>query len=205
MTASRLAIGFSLLSGLLLAIRFHLEPVVFLLSVLGILVDVVWATKRSPARSMAAIIALLVVGTASVTAIAAMERVYRNDPDVIVVMITVIQMGDVLQYYIGTYLGETKITWISPRKMAEGYLFAGFSLPFVMLFLHKIGFPLPRLSVEEVVGFYVLGILSSLIYSLAKRCLRIKDWSPLLGSHGGFLDRADSLMLHSLYLWWAGC
>ena len=43
--------------------------------------------------------------------------------------------------------------------------------------------------------YYLLGIF----FFLYKKIFNIKDFSPLLGSHGGVLDRLDSIFLISIF------
>jgi len=42
---------------------------------------------------------------------------------------------------------------------------------------------------------YFLSITGGLISSLVKRCIGIKDYSNLLGEHGGWIDRIDCIIL----------
>lgn len=47
---------------------------------------------------------------------------------------------------------------------------------------------------------YILSITGGLISSMIKRYLQIKDYSNLLGHHGGWLDRIDSIVLPFLVI-----
>ena len=44
----------------------------------------------------------------------------------------------------------------------------------------------------------ILLFVGDIFFSYIKRSLNIKDFSPLLGSHGGVLDRLDSIFLVSI-------
>ena len=45
----------------------------------------------------------------------------------------------------------------------------------------------------------ILLFIGDIFFSYIKRSLNIKDFSPLLGSHGGVLDRLDSIFLISIF------
>jgi phosphatidate cytidylyltransferase len=54
-----------------------------------------------------------------------------------------------------------------------------------------IGYPF--LSSSKIFAYWCLGNLGGLLNSALKRHYQIKDFSNLLGAHGGWLDRADSI------------
>eukprot|EP00929_Paragymnodinium_shiwhaense_P089464 TRINITY_DN49612_c0_g1_i2.p1 TRINITY_DN49612_c0_g1~~TRINITY_DN49612_c0_g1_i2.p1 ORF type:complete len:219 (+),score=18.64 TRINITY_DN49612_c0_g1_i2:115-771(+) len=105
-------------------------------------------------------------------------------------------VGDSAQMLCGRFLGKRKVTpWLSPKKSLEGY--AG-GLVVVSIYGSAVhGWPILRLFVA-----YVAGCLGDLYFSLGKRWLGVKDFSYLMGSHGGVLDRIDSYMFASLSLFW---
>ncbi len=99
---------------------------------------------------------------------------------------------------------------LSPKKMWEG--FAGGTLSGVLAGL-AAGFVFPRLAWPMVALVALIsslaGTAGDLLESAVKRHLGIKDFSGLLGSHGGLLDRFDSLLAAALVFaplaWlWAG-
>ena len=47
--------------------------------------------------------------------------------------------------------------------------------------------------------YYPIGICGDLLFSFSKRQMGIKDWSNILGSHGGFLDRFNSSIISLFY------
>jgi phosphatidate cytidylyltransferase len=132
---------------------------------------------------------------------------YRNAYSLIKI-ITITQVSDVYQYLAGTYFGRNKIGWISKNKTYEGYMFGWLltviTYEFMLLAQKYVGY----IEIFDVLnGFYevsmiyLLSILSGLCSSLFKRIIDIKDYSNLLGPHGGWIDRIDSVILPSIVYW----
>lgn len=102
--------------------------------------------------------------------------------------------NDTVAYFFGSLLGKHKIAKdISPNKSFEGLFFSLiFSIPFTFLYLKKFG-DFWNLSVWGLLLSF-LAFLGDLLESLMKREVNLKDSSNLLLTHGGFLDRIDSLL-----------
>lgn len=98
-----------------------------------------------------------------------------------------ISISDIFQEYTGKYLGKNKIGWISPNKTYEGYI-GGYIGILCYYFLINSNFVYLNL-------IYVLGICGDLFFSYIKRLLTIKDYSNILLSHGGILDRFDAILI----------
>ena len=129
---------------------------------------------------------------------------------------------DMFAYFVGSKFGKHKLSpEISPNKSVEGaiggviggvlgslvvYFF--FDFPFFMPFGEQFGLTFSglRLPAWQIVLSYVLiGVLGSiatqigdLLASLVKRYCGIKDYSRVLGEHGGIMDRFDGIMLNSV-------
>jgi phosphatidate cytidylyltransferase len=93
---------------------------------------------------------------------------------------------------------------ISPKKTVEGGLatFLGVGLGFWLL---KLLF-LPRIS-WTIFVFIVLGVgflsqVGDLSESLIKRASGVKDSGSLIPGHGGILDRMDSFIFASPFLYY---
>lgn len=117
--------------------------------------------------------------------------IYQKDPIFVMKVIFITQVSDIYQYIVGIHLGKYKIGWISPNKTYEGYI-GGFFLTLITFIWEY--------STIDITVIYSLGILGGFISSLLKRIMKIKDYSNLLGSHGGWLDRIDSVVLPLLIL-----
>lgn len=110
---------------------------------------------------------------------------------------------DTAAYFGGRLLGRHKLApVISPNKTIEGGIFG---LVFgIFTFLAAGILLLPTLEVEYLWIFGIIvgifGQLGDLVESRLKRDAGIKDTSPILPGHGGFLDRFDSLLFISPFL-----
>jgi len=51
------------------------------------------------------------------------------------------------------------------------------------------------LSNKYITGIYVFSVVGDLFFAYLKRIVKIKDWSNMLKSHGGFLDRLNSIYM----------
>jgi phosphatidate cytidylyltransferase len=92
---------------------------------------------------------------------------------------------------------------ISPRKTLEGAL-VGSAATLAGALLFGPLLPLPawqRLLLGLVAS--VAGHLGDLIFSALKRSVGLKDFDSVLPSHGGVLDRFDSLLVGAPAFYWA--
>jgi CDP-diglyceride synthetase len=109
---------------------------------------------------------------------------------------TLIMCSDILQYIFGKLFGNmilnNKTLWFSPNKTYEGYFFG---LICSILIGKVMGFNILMTSI-----YIIGGVIGGIISSCAKRSLNIKDWSNLLFSHGGFIDRFDGFLIPTIIL-----
>jgi len=138
----------------------------------------------------------------------ALVYIYVRDPTTILLLVIIVQASDALQYAIGASVGTLTVTQISPKKTWEGYLGSITTL----LVLSTVGILLIRNIVvgatsslhfhilyTTLLPWWFLGAVGGLLSSWVKRRIGVKDYSRLLGPHGGWLDRTDSLHLPILY------
>lgn len=108
---------------------------------------------------------------------------HRRSMEAIAVVLLV---SDSAQLASGRAFGRTKaLPWVSPNKSVEGYVGG-----FLATALYATG--VHGWDARTVAAVYVAGVLGDLYFSLAKRVLGRKDFSGLLGVHGGVCDRIDS-------------
>ncbi|MGL5617772.1 MAG: phosphatidate cytidylyltransferase [Metamycoplasmataceae bacterium] len=133
-----------------------------------------------------------------------------------VTLIGSVVIVDVLGYFGGKHFGNKifKIKLapkISPNKTIEGaiigyvvsatFLFTIFWLNFLKIpggvNFGKLASSIDPVILLVTIPFFtpITAILGDLLFSFVKRKLQIKDFSNLIPSHGGFLDRFDSLIL----------
>ena len=102
--------------------------------------------------------------------------------------------NDTIAYIFGNLIRGPKITPnISPNKTWSG-TFISFTLSSVFIFYY--------LKYNIFICFIMSLSLffGDLFFSYIKRCLKIKDFSNFLKSHGGILDRLDSMIFLPLII-----
>ena len=114
-------------------------------------------------------------------------------------------MTDACAYGVGRKLGKHKLCpTISPKKSVEGALggiagnVIGFIIYAVIIQIFTQTTPKYIALIITAIGLSVISQLGDLIMSLVKRRFGIKDYGKLLGSHGGILDRIDSILFTSV-------
>ncbi|MCS6875776.1 MAG: phosphatidate cytidylyltransferase [Aquificaceae bacterium] len=96
---------------------------------------------------------------------------------------------DVFSYYVGKNLGRHPMApRLSPKKTWEGLLGGAVAGLVVLLAFHGlVGFVWSMLLIPS-------AVMGDLFKSFIKRQVGVKDFSGVLGEHGGFTDRFDSLL-----------
>ena len=131
---------------------------------------------------------------------------YNNNKYLLIKIIAITQLSDVFQYLGGKYYGKTKIGWISKNKTYEGYYIGWIltTITFITFYCNIEQYN--RFKCEsvleefiEVTAIYLMGLIGGLLSSLLKRTVNIKDYSNLLGNHGGWIDRIDSIVIPIIY------
>lgn len=118
----------------------------------------------------------------------------------LLVLLFVVWANDVFAYYVGKKFGKTPFfPKLSPNKTVAGFL--GGLTAGTLLFTMLSKEPLLR---SLLVGVVVLcsGVLGDYFKSFIKRQLGIKDFSDILGKHGGFVDRFDALLFSAPVFYW---
>ncbi len=124
-------------------------------------------------------------------------------------------IADAGAYFAGTFLGKHKLCpQVSPKKTWEGF-FGGVISAGVFAILLGYGYQLwdyvftgdnhftvniPILVITALISA-ILGVLGDLSASLLKRECGVKDFGNLLPGHGGILDRFDSVLFVSPFIY----
>jgi phosphatidate cytidylyltransferase len=111
-------------------------------------------------------------------------------------------INDTMAYIVGSIIGKTPLSKISPKKTWEGTI-GGVILTVTAICL--IAFFTNRIDVVDA-GIMsaiaaVTGTAGDLFESKLKRMAGVKDSGSIMPGHGGFLDRFDSLLFASLFVW----
>lgn len=115
-------------------------------------------------------------------------------------------ISDSFAYLVGSKIGKHKFSKISPNKSIEGsvagVLFTAIFFGIYTNFLITKGL---NLNIAEMV---IVGIFASIISQIGdlsasaiKRHCDIKDFGTIMPGHGGILDRFDSIILISPYIY----
>ncbi len=124
---------------------------------------------------------------------------------VVISIIFSIWINDTMAYIVGSFIGKTPFSKISPKKTWEGTI-GGAVLCVVVMGL--LGYFLPvaqSLAVKHWAAIAaicaVFGTLGDLLESKIKRLAGVKDSGSFMPGHGGFLDRFDSLLIAAPFVW----
>jgi phosphatidate cytidylyltransferase len=118
------------------------------------------------------------------------------------ILIGTIWANDTIAYLVGSVIGKKSLSSVSPNKTWEGTI-AGVFIS--VLFVSKImGMYLPiqeKYILMISVTAAIAGTFGDLLESKLKRLADVKDSGRIMPGHGGFLDRFDSILLASPFVW----
>ena len=116
-----------------------------------------------------------------------------------------IWINDTMAYLVGSFIGKTPFSSISPKKTWEGTI--GGAL-LCMTVIALAGHYIPAAKIISWQHWFhiaaicaVFGTVGDLLESKLKRMADIKDSGSFMPGHGGFLDRFDSLLIATPFVW----
>jgi phosphatidate cytidylyltransferase len=131
------------------------------------------------------------------------ESYFRIIPLVIIFSIWI---NDTMAYIVGSLIGKTPLSRFSPKKTWEGtiggVLLAVGVMGFINLYLFDLKKfpPLYHWFIIPAIAA-IIGTCGDLLESRLKRMAGVKDSGSIMPGHGGFLDRFDSLLLATPFVW----
>ncbi|MCZ2223956.1 MAG: phosphatidate cytidylyltransferase [Chitinophagales bacterium] len=121
-------------------------------------------------------------------------------------------INDTMAYIVGSFIGKTPLSKISPKKTWEGTI-GGIILCIIVMGLSMNYVFIPKYFSSEIVTtlknhWYIIaaiaaitGTIGDLLESKLKRLANVKDSGNFMPGHGGFLDRFDSLLIATIFVW----
>ena len=112
-----------------------------------------------------------------------------------------IWINDTMAYIVGSLIGKTPLSKISPKKTWEGTL-GGIILATLVaaIIAWKFDFDFKTMTIIAAISS-MAGTFGDLLESKLKRMAGVKDSGNLMPGHGGFLDRFDSMLLAIPAVW----
>lgn len=117
-------------------------------------------------------------------------------------IIATIWINDTMAYIVGSFIGKTPFSSISPKKTWEGTVGGAILAVLVVtvIAVYWLTLDLVQMIIITITAS-VMGTLGDLFESKLKRMAGVKDSGSFMPGHGGFLDRFDSLLLATPYVW----
>ena len=122
--------------------------------------------------------------------------------DVPLIIIGSIWVNDTMAYIVGSLIGKTPLSAISPKKTWEGTI-GGIILAVVLMgalgYWSQPSSAWLWASIAAIAS--ITGTAGDLLECKLKRLANVKDSGNFMPGHGGFLDRFDSLLLATPFVW----
>ena len=171
----------------------------------------IFCHKKISFREFAYIYSMTVIITVSLSTVIQMKNMDTAHPAFyFVVTLALPWLADAGAYFVGVIFGKHKMCpEISPKKTIEGAIggtvvcvlaTCGLGWIFADLLYKDVQINYINLAVLSFIGS-LLSILGDLSFSIVKRTFEIKDYGNLIPGHGGVLDRFDSVVFVSPFLY----
>ena len=119
-----------------------------------------------------------------------------------------IWINDTMAYLVGSFIGKTPLSKISPKKTWEGTIGGIILCIIVVSFIGFVANAGGWIHSSMVQHFTIVaaicaifGTFGDLLESKLKRMADVKDSGSFMPGHGGFLDRFDSLLIAVPAVW----
>lgn len=118
-----------------------------------------------------------------------------------------IWINDTMAYLVGSVIGKTPFSKISPKKTWEGTIggvilsaFVTGILAFLLNAWNYLDWSFYEWIILALIAS-IFGTAGDLLESKIKRMANVKDSGSIMPGHGGFLDRFDSLLIAVPFVW----
>lgn len=113
-----------------------------------------------------------------------------------------IWINDTMAYIVGSLIGKTPFSKISPKKTWEGTIGGAVLCVIVIALIAYFTKLLPVKDTAIIAALCaIFGTMGDLFESKLKRMAGVKDSGSIMPGHGGFLDRFDSLLFAAPVVW----
>lgn len=130
------------------------------------------------------------------------EASYQLSMTVPLLIIFSLWINDTMAYIVGSLIGKTPLSPISPKKTWEGtaggVILTVVTICCIATFTGRL--PLVHAGIMSALAA-ITGTIGDLFESKLKRMAGVKDSGRIMPGHGGFLDRFDSLLFASIVVW----
>lgn len=154
----------------------------------------------------------LLMNMADMIAISVVPGFY-NDNEIAflpLLIIFTLWINDTMAYIVGSFIGKTPFSKISPKKTWEGTI-GGIILSVVIMGFLAGWYWNKYIDIAGSINNYhwfiiaaiaaIAGTAGDLLESKLKRLANVKDSGHIMPGHGGFLDRFDSLLVAVPFVW----
>jgi len=117
-----------------------------------------------------------------------------------VLLIVAIWINDTCAYLVGSMIGKTPFSRISPKKTMEGTIGGMLLCVAAIALILQYWFQWPVLLGISLIAA-ITGTAGDLLESKLKRMAGVKDSGSIMPGHGGFMDRFDSLLVAIPFVW----
>lgn len=186
--------------------RLWFIPLAVIIAMLALVIRVGRGTASAAIHSPS--IGLTILGALYVGALFPYFALLRNRPggvEVILLILLLVMASDTGAYFIGSWLGRTRLAPnVSPKKTVEGAI-GGLALCVAAGLLLRAplvpGWSVVR-SVLLSAAIAVLAQLGDLAGSALKRSAGVKDSGWIFPGHGGLLDRTCSMVFATVFAYY---
>ena len=172
-----------------------------ILIVLGLVMISVIMMKKANIRNLLITIFGIIYIVIPLNCVVYVYNIVNSDLIIVWTIPLIACTTDIMAYVVGSKIGKHKLLpSISPNKTIEGSV-AGVLGTVLVMFIYGKVFSL-NVKVWLVVALLgsIISQIGDLFASSIKRYVGIKDFGKLIPSHGGILDRFDSLIFVSVFM-----